>query len=67
MSSSESGKSNIMKFVPDKRIELEKFLDKLGIKNLDKRVILVNGSRITTNVTVEKDDEIIVLPLLRGG
>ncbi|MBN1331151.1 MAG: hypothetical protein JXA54_16890 [Candidatus Heimdallarchaeota archaeon] len=66
MSSSETEKSNILKFVPDKQVELKKYLEKMGII-LEKRVVLVNGSRVTTNITVEKDAEIIVLPILRGG
>ena len=67
MSDSESGKISIMKFIPEERIELGEFLLKIGIKNIDRHIILVNGSRANINQLVEKDDEIIVLPILRGG
>jgi len=46
---------------------LEEFLLKVGIKNLDRYTILVNGARATLDQLVEKNDEIIVLPLLKGG
>jgi hypothetical protein len=66
--SSESGKSSIKKFVPEESIELEEYLLSKGIKDLDRRVILVNGTRIVQlDQFVEKDDEIIVLPKLKGG
>ncbi|TET29545.1 MAG: hypothetical protein E3J70_06565 [Candidatus Heimdallarchaeota archaeon] len=67
MSGSESGKSSIMKFIPEERMLLEEFLLKVGIKNLDRYTILVNGARATLDQLVEKNDEIIVLPLLKGG
>ncbi|NHJ48041.1 MAG: hypothetical protein FK733_09660 [Asgard group archaeon] len=66
--SSESGKSSIKKFVPEERIELEDYLLSKGIKDIERRVILVNGTRIVQlDQFVEKDDEIIVLPKLKGG
>lgn len=67
MSGSESGKSSILKFIPEERVLLEEFLLKVGIKNLDRYTILVNGARATLDQLVEKNDEIIVLPLLKGG
>ena len=67
MSGSESGKSSILKFIPEERILLKEFLLKVGIKNLDRYTILVNGARATLDQLVEKNDEIIVLPLLKGG
>ena len=67
MSNSESGKSSIMKFIPEERMELREFLLKVGIKNIDRHTVLVNGARVTLDRTVEKDDEIIVLPILKGG
>ncbi|MBK5114282.1 MAG: hypothetical protein KGD59_09660 [Candidatus Heimdallarchaeota archaeon] len=67
MSGSESGKSSIMKFVPEERMELKEFLLKVGIKNLDIHTILVNGARAKLEQLVEKNDEIIVLPILKGG
>ncbi|HUT81531.1 MAG TPA: MoaD/ThiS family protein [Candidatus Bathyarchaeia archaeon] len=67
MSNFKSEKSNILKFVPDKRIDLREFLQKVGVKNIERHVILVNGSRTTKDLTLEKGDEIIVLPVLRGG
>jgi sulfur carrier protein ThiS len=65
--SSESGKSSIMKYVPEESMELKEFLLKVGIKNLDRHTILVNGKRVKLDQLVEKNDEIIVLPLLKGG
>ena len=67
MSGSESGKSSILKFIPEERMELKKFLIKVGIKNLDRHTILVNGTRAKLEQLVEKNDEIIVLPILKGG
>ena len=67
MSNSESGKSSIMKYIPEERIELREFLLKVGIKNIDRHIILVNGARTSLDQLVEKDDEIIVLPILKGG
>ena len=67
MSGFESGKSSIMKYVPDESMELREFLLKVGIKNLERHTILVNGTRTNLNQLVEKDDEIIVLPILKGG
>lgn len=67
MSGSESGKSSILKFIPEERILLKEFLLKVGINNLDRYTILVNGARATLDQLVEKNDEIIVLPLLKGG
>lgn len=67
MSGSESGKSSIMKYVPEERMELKEFLLKVGIKNLDRHTILVNGARAKLEQLVEKNDEIIVLPILKGG
>ncbi len=48
-------------------MELKKFLLKVGIKNLDRHTILVNSARATLDQLVEKNDEIIVLPILKGG
>lgn len=67
MSSSESGKSSIMKYIPEKSIELREFLKDKGIKDLERRTILVNGEKVELNLIVDKKDEIIVLPVLRGG
>ncbi len=67
MSGSESGKSSIMKYVPEERMELKEFLLKVGIKNLDRHTILINGRRAKLDQLVEKNDEIIVLPILKGG
>ncbi len=67
MSGSESGKSSILKFIPEERILLKEFLLKVGINKLDRYTILVNGARATLDQLVEKNDEIIVLPLLKGG
>jgi hypothetical protein len=67
LSGSESGKSSIMKFIPEERMELKEFLLKVGIKNLDIHTILVNGARAKLEQLVEKNDEIIVLPILKGG
>jgi len=67
LSGSESGKSSILKFIPEERMLLKEFLLKVGIKNLDRYTILVNGARATLDQLVEKNDEIIVLPLLKGG
>lgn len=67
MSGSESGKSSILKFIPEERMELKEFLLKVGIKNLDRHTILVNGTRTKLEQLVEKNDEIIVLPILKGG
>ncbi|MCE7744957.1 MAG: hypothetical protein ACTSUW_00855 [Candidatus Heimdallarchaeota archaeon] len=67
MSGSESGKSSILKFIPEERMELKEFLLKVGIKNLDRHTILVNGARAELDQLVEKNDEIIVLPILKGG
>ncbi|NHJ33500.1 MAG: MoaD/ThiS family protein [Asgard group archaeon] len=67
MSGSESGKSSIMKYVPEESMELKAFLLKVGIKNLDRHTILVNGARANLDQLVEKNDEIIVLPILKGG
>jgi hypothetical protein len=67
MSNSESGKSSILKFIPEERMELSEFLKKVGIINIDRHTVLVNGLRATLDQSVEKDDEIIVLPILKGG
>ena len=49
-------------------MELEEYLLTKGIKDIERRVILVNGTRIVQlDQIVEKDDEIIVLPKLKGG
>ena len=67
MSDTGSGKSSIMKYIPEERIELKEFLLKVGISNIDRHTVLVNGSRASLNQIVEKNDEIIVLPILKGG
>ncbi|HUU78782.1 MAG TPA: hypothetical protein VMX55_10575 [candidate division Zixibacteria bacterium] len=67
MSDSGSGKSSIMKYIPEERMELRVFLLKVGITNIDRHTILVNGLRTNLDQIVEKDDEIIVLPVLKGG
>lgn len=68
MSSSESGKTSIKKYVPDQRVELFKFLESKGLKQIEDHIILVNGNREKDlKRTLEKNDEIIVLPILRGG
>ena len=56
-----------MKYVPEESMELKEFLLKVGIKNLDRHTILVNGARANLDQLVEKNDEIIVLPILKGG
>lgn len=56
-----------MKFIPEERMELKEFLLQVGIKNLDRHTILVNGARANLDQLVEKNDEIIVLPILKGG
>jgi hypothetical protein len=67
--SSEFDKRSILKFVPEERMDLEKYLESQGVKKLEKRVILINGLKISNvkDHSVEKDDEIIVLPLIKGG
>ena len=67
MSDSGSGKSSIMKYIPEERMELREFLEKVGITNIDRHTILINGLRANLNQMVEKNDEIIVLPILKGG
>jgi hypothetical protein len=67
MSDSESGKSSIMKYIPEERMGLREFLEKVGIKSFDERTILINGTITDLDRFVEKDDEIIVLPVLKGG
>ena len=67
MSNSESGKSSIRKYIPEERMELREFLLKVGITNIERHTVLVNGIRATLDKLVEKDDEIIVLPILKGG
>ena len=67
MSGSETGKSNIMKYVPTEQISLRNFLLKVGLKDIERHIILVNGSKATLEQLVDKDDEIIVLPVLKGG
>jgi len=67
MSNFESGKSSIMKYIPEERMKLREFLIKVGISNIDRHTVLVNGARATLDQLVEKDDEIIVLPILKGG
>jgi len=67
MSSSESGKSSVMKFVPEERMILREFLLREGIKDLERRVILVNSQHADLDQYVERNDEIIVLPKLKGG
>ena len=56
-----------MKFVPEERMVLRQFLLKEGVKDLERRVILVNGQPSDLNQFVERNDEIIVLPKLKGG
>ena len=67
MSGSGSGKSSIMKYIPEERMELREFLEKVGITNIDRHTILINGLRANLDQMVEKNDEIIVLPILKGG
>ena len=67
MSGSESGKSSIVKYVPERRMELREFLSDKGINDLTKHTVLVNGIRKELNQMVDQNDEIIVLPVLRGG
>jgi len=67
MSGSGSEKSSIMKYVPKERMELKEFLLKVGITNIERHTIIINGSRAKLDQLVEKDDEIIVLPILKGG
>jgi sulfur carrier protein ThiS len=56
-----------MKYVPEENIQLKEFLKKQGIKNIERHTILVNGSKAHLDQSVKKDDEIIVLPVLKGG
>ena len=68
MNGTGSGKSSIMKFVPEARMELLEFLTTVGIENIERHTVLVNCVRVTDlHSFVEKDDEIIVLPIIRGG
>ncbi|MEA2071928.1 MAG: hypothetical protein U9O98_11655 [Asgard group archaeon] len=67
MSNLESGKASILKFVPKEKIKLREYLQQVGLERIDKHTILVNGRKTSIEDFVEKNDEIIVLPILRGG
>ena len=68
MSGAGRRKSSIMKYVPEERMELRGFLEGEGVSNIELHIVLINCERIDNiNQFVEKDDEIIVLPILKGG
>jgi hypothetical protein len=67
MSSSKSNTSLITKLVPEQKVKLESLLLKKGVKHLERHTILVNGNVSDLGRFVNKDDEIIVLPILKGG
>jgi hypothetical protein len=67
MSGSDSGKTKIRKYVPEMKMGLREFLTNVGIKDLERHTILVNGHRASLEQEVDEKDEIIVLPILRGG
>lgn len=67
MSSSKSNTSLITKLVPEQKVKLETLLLKKGVKHLERHTILVNGNVSDLGRFVNKDDEIIVLPILKGG
>ncbi|MBD3189872.1 MAG: hypothetical protein GF308_04475 [Candidatus Heimdallarchaeota archaeon] len=67
MSGTQPGKTTIMKYIPEERITLRDFLLKVKLENIDRHTILVNGTKASPDQLVDKDDEIIVLPILKGG
>ncbi|MHA1154496.1 MAG: hypothetical protein ACTSQK_00155 [Candidatus Heimdallarchaeota archaeon] len=68
MSGTGRRKSSIMKYVPEERIVLRGFLEAEGVKITTDHVVILNCDRIENlDQFVEKDDEIIVLPILKGG
>ncbi len=70
MSGTGRRKSSIMKYVPKERMELRGFLEAEGVSNIDRHVVIINCERVEEDKLdqfVEKDDEIIVLPILKGG
>ena len=70
MSGSKSEKSSIRKYVPEESVILREYLLGKGIKNLERHTILIEGNRVQSknlDEIVEKNKEIIVLPILRGG
>ena len=57
-----------MKYVPEERMVLRGFLEAEGVSNIDRHIVLINCIRVEDpDQFVEKDDEIIVLPILKGG
>ncbi|MHA1557006.1 MAG: hypothetical protein ACTSPM_08755 [Candidatus Heimdallarchaeota archaeon] len=68
MSGTGRRKSSIMKYVPEERIVLRGFLEAEGVKIAKEHVVILNSDRVENlDQFVEKDDEIIVLPILKGG
>lgn len=68
MSGTGRRKSSIMKYVPEERMELRKFLKAEGVSDIKRHIVLINCKRVDNHDQfVEKDDEIIVLPILKGG
>lgn len=68
MSGTGRRKSSIMKYVPEERMELRRFLEAEGVSIIERHIVLVNCERVDDlSQFVEKDDEIIVLPILKGG
>ncbi len=61
-------KSSIMKYVPEERIVLRGFLEAEGVSDIERHIVLINCERVDNlDQFVEKNDEIIVLPILKGG
>ncbi len=68
MSGTGRRKSSIMKYVPEERIVLRGFLEAEGVSKIEGHIVLINCIRVENlDQFVEKDDEIIVLPILKGG
>ncbi|MBN1330245.1 MAG: MoaD/ThiS family protein [Candidatus Heimdallarchaeota archaeon] len=60
-------KTNIKTHIAEGKIMLKEYLEKIGIKEVEKYTILVNGKIVKLDMMIEKDDEIIVVPILKGG
>ncbi len=68
MSGTGRRKSSIMKYVPEERIVLRGFLEAEGVSNIERHIVLINCVRVEDlEQFADKDDEIIVLPILKGG
>ncbi|HUT81912.1 MAG TPA: MoaD/ThiS family protein [Candidatus Bathyarchaeia archaeon] len=59
--------SNVKTHIAEEKILLREYLEKIGIKDIEKYTILVNGIIVKPDIMIEKDDEIIVVPILKGG